>query len=377
LGEDRSPVPLLVFVLVGAGLLAEQANQYSVAVLGARMRFGLVNAITIVGAVLRAVLIAAAILLEWGLAGVAGAYAIGAALTATATALAVQRVDPRYALTTVTADWGTLRPQLRFGLSSVLATFAGAILWQVHPLLIGAVAGTAGVAAFYVGMRFPMLVSEMNWRTAEVLFPAVSAMPDSADESRRATALSAGVRWLTFLVLPLAVLGAILAPPLLELWLHQVPDRAVPVFRLGVLVMLLDAWAVPALQVLWGLGKATRIAFTMVAAAAVAVALDLLLLPSLGQVAAPVAMLAGLALLSTDAVVQAARHSRMRVSQLVQRDVATFLPAAGACAVAASIGRWAAGPGHDLTQVVLGTLFGLAAYAAAVHWSGAGRAQGA
>ena len=371
LGQGAATVGLLVFTLVGIGLLADQVIQYAVAVFSAHLRFGLGNLILSASTLLRAVLLTTALVLRPGLVGVACANAGGAVLTAVGAALVLRHVDARHALATVRFDWRALRPQLQFGLSSLLATLAGALLWQIHPLMIGMFVGPAAVVAFFVGMRLPMLVSEINWRTAEVLFPAVSGgTPGSQDSRHAAVALSTGVRWLTLLVLPMAVMGFVLARPILDAWLIHVPDGAVTILRLGVVVMLLDAWAVSALQVLWGLGNASSIAMTMGSAAVTAIMLNFALLPVLGAPAAPIAMIVGLTILAGLSLAEAARRTGLALTSLLARDIAGLLPAGALCAAATVLGRWVAGDAGSLAQAVLGALLGMTGYVVAIRFSG-------
>lgn len=361
---------MVVFALVGVALLAEQVIQYTIAVLSAHLRFGSGNLILSAGTILRAGLLAGALILGTGLIGVAAAHAAGTALTALIAALFVQRVDSRYGLAALTLDWHALRPQLEFGLSSLLATMGGTVLWQIHPLMIGTLVGPAAVAAFHVGIRLPMQASEMNWRTAEVLFPAVAAATAEEGESRDpGMALSTGARWLTLLVVPLAVMGFTLAPAILDAWLVDVPEGAVAILRVGVVVMLLDAWAVVALQVIWGLGKARYIALAMGGAAITAVGLNSVLLPSVGALAAPVAMGAGLTLLAGLVYAEAVRSTGVGLWGLVRRDMVSVLPAGAACAAGAALGGRALVHSGSLPVVAGGALLGLVAYAAAVRFT--------
>ena len=361
---------LLVFMLVGVALFAEQIVQYCLAVLGAHMRFGLTNSILGGGTLLRAALIVVALVLNSGVTGVAIAYAIGSGLTAAAAASVLARVDGRHALHNVRFDWLALRPQLRFGLLSLIATLAGAALWQIHPLMLGLMAGPATVVAFFVGIRLPMLVSEISWRTAEVMFPAVSAEADPRNgDCRTAIILSAGVRWLMMLVLPLAAMGFVLAPSILAVWLPEVPDSATTVLRLGMVVILLDALAVAAMQVLWGLGKSGSLAAIMGAAAMVTIALNFLLIPMYGPVAAILAMIAGLSLVTSFSLWIAAGKAGLSLSSLLMRDVVSLLPAGLACAAAATLGAWPIqGSGH-VWQLTLGAVFGIVAYAIAIMFT--------
>lgn len=361
-----------VFVLVGLALLMEQATQYCLAVLGASLRFGLVNLVQAGGVLLRAILITTAFLAHAGLAGVAFAYAAGAAVTAAVAASIVRRIDPAHALREVTIDFAALRPQLRIGLASLIATAAGAILWHSHPLIIGALAGPDAVVVFFIGMRVAILVSESNWRTAEVLFPVVSANSHiGGDTGRAAVALSTGVRWLSLIVLPVSAIGCVLAPWLLEVWLGVVPAGASTVMRIGLIVVLFDAWAVAAMQVLWGLGRPLRIAVPMAAAAAMAVALDFILIPTLGPLAGPVAMSGGLVVLAAVTLAGAAQNVNIPLHRLLTKDISALLPAGVACAAGTSLGAWAAGSAGAGARVLLGSMTGILAYAIAIRYSSA------
>jgi len=331
------------------------------------MRFGLANLVLGGSVVLRALLVVAAIAWRGDLVAVATAYALGAAVAAALASAAVRRVDPGHRVGRVLFDLRVLRPQLQFGAATVTATVAGALLWHVHPLVIGALLGPAAVVGFYVGMRLPMLVSEMNWRTAEVLFSAVSAADRGPARNPRAPlALSTGVRWLTLIVLPVAVIGGILAPSLLAVWLGDVPPGAVAVLRLGLVVVLLDAWSVAATQVLWGLGRPLRIAVVTVLAAGLAIALNLALLPRLGVLAAPLAIMIGLGLVAGISLRSAATVAGATFGRVLARDIGSLLPAGAAGGVGALLGVQLAGE-SDLARLTLGALMGLMFYAVAIR----------
>jgi SAM-dependent methyltransferase len=277
----------------------------------------------------------------------------------------VQWTKPEYSLARIRFDLGALRPERHFGFSTLLASFAGAVVWHVHPLAIGALIGPGAVAAFHVGMRLPMVLSETNWRTAEVLFPAASRAPDSTAVR---TALVTGLRWLTLLVLPAAVLGFVLAPDILDLWLQDVPAGAVAVMRVGMAVIVLDAWAVTALQVLWGLGGALRPAVAMVIAAIVAIAVDLVLVPVLGVLAAPLAIGGGLLVTSIVTLRGAGARAGVPGVQPLTREAVGFAGAALACAIAAVLGGWLGGD-RAILRLLLGAAFGLAAFGIVLRFS--------
>jgi O-antigen/teichoic acid export membrane protein/predicted TPR repeat methyltransferase len=358
-----------IFALVGVALFMDQAAQYSIAVMAGRMRFGLANLVLGGGVVLRAVLVVAAIVLHDGLVAVAAAYALGAALNAALAGAAAQRVDRAHWLGRVLLDLRILRPQVRFGAATLVATLAGAVLWHVHPVLIAALVGPAAVVAFHVGMRLPMLVSEMNWRTTEVLFSAVSAADrGSLPDPRLSLALSTGVRWLTLVVLPLAVIGGMLATSILTVWLGAVPPGAETVMRLGLVVVMLDAWSVAATQVLWGLGRPVRTAAVTVVAATLAIGLNMAWLPALDILAAPLAIMVGLTLVAVVNLRAAASAAGAELGRVLLRDVGSLLPAGAAAAAGTLLGLRLAGDGH-LARLLLGVLIGVVAYVVAIRYT--------
>ncbi len=364
------PLPEMeVFALVGVALFLDQVVQHGLAVLAGRQRFGLSNLVLAAGALTRMALIIGAVVVRGDLNGVAVAYSLAALATALFTTAAVQRVDPGHGVFSATFDLQGLRPQLRFGIGTLTATAAGAVLWQVHPLIIGTLIGPAAVVAYHVGMRPTLLLSEMSWRTAEVLVPAVSrTVSRPSDAARVGIALSSGVRWLTFIVTPVALVVAILAPALLRLWLPEVPAGTAEILRLGMVVVLLDAWSVAGMQVLWGLGRVDRIAAAMAASAVLAVVTDMLLIPVLGPPAAPLALLLGLFVMVSTSLPSAAAAAAVPVSGILVRDIAGLMPPAAACALGTTLAARAGG-GADAPSVVLGALGGLTAYLLAARYA--------
>jgi O-antigen/teichoic acid export membrane protein len=166
--------------------------------------------------------------------------------------------------------WGTRR----FGLASQAIDLTLRAIWEAGPLLVGLIAGAAAVVPFHVGQKFPLALSALSARAAEVMLPAGAA--DAEDARLLAVA---GTRINLALVLAPAVVLIAIAPELLAAWTGAADAAAVLALRLTAGAVILDALALSTLFLLWGRGGVGA------AAAAPAAALAVLLVVGSGAAA--------------------------------------------------------------------------------------------
>jgi len=251
-----------VFWLVGASLLLERVSGFGSAVLTGLRRFELTN------------LVASSTAVLWGIAAII-ALVSGGSVPAVATCLLgtslvkcgitlafVARLSPRYAFKPGLIRWWSVRNHVSFAFSSLLVELFSGLAWNCGPVLLGFFRGPTAAVPYYIGQKFPLAVSGMSWRSAEVLFPAASQNLNDADRSR--DILRVGSRWVLALALPFAVLLFVAAPHLLQAWIGSVPAGAVPILRLLAVVVVLDAVAAGPLLMLWGRGAIKTVVATQV-----------------------------------------------------------------------------------------------------------------
>lgn len=124
----------LVFGLVGVSHVCAWVGGFEVEVLCGLRRFDIMNMITIAATLLEFGGMVGLIVTGRGLVAVAAWHAAMAAAAAYASYAAVARLDPMYRLRLGRIEWGTIRPNVSFSLSTQIAEAARGYLWQAPPL---------------------------------------------------------------------------------------------------------------------------------------------------------------------------------------------------------------------------------------------------
>lgn len=257
--RDRLQLPavehetaILVFWLVGGALCADRISAFGSAVLNGLRRFELINIITAVASVTWALGVVALLINGGSILAVAGFNLAVAVLKGGGTLWIVTRRVPAFRYRPLFLRWGALRQHMVFAVSSLLIDVLSNITWNIAPVLIGFVSGPAAAVPFYIGQKFPVAVSGMSWRAAEVLFPAASE--NQNDPVRSEEVLRVGSRWVLVLALPFAILLIVAAPGLLRAWVGNTPPGTVMVLRILAATVVADAIMVTPLHMLWGRG---------------------------------------------------------------------------------------------------------------------------
>ena len=279
----------LVFWLVGATLCADHVSGFGFAVLSGLRRFKLINVVATLASITWA-MGAVIILMNGGnVADVAACQLIVAVLKSVGMLWLVARFSPKFRFRLGFIKWTALKRHVSFAASSMAAQTLSAIAWESAPVLIGFVSGSAAAVPFFIGQKFPLAVSGMSWRAAEVVFPA-------ATENRHDTVASGDVlrvcsRWVLVLALPFTILFFVAAPDILHAWVGNPPPGSVMVLRILAATVLADAAAAPSLHLLWGRGAMRPILITYVAQAVGLIALILALIYPFGVAGAAWGML--------------------------------------------------------------------------------------
>ena len=183
------------------------------------------------------------------------------------------RVRPGLASRRAAGDLGGLAAML------TLAEAAIAAVYVVDRAILGALGSASAVGQFEGPVRAHNLLRSLNSAVTVTVLPAASRLVAEGDRRRLAELLVRGSRYTLALIAPIAVVGAVLAAPLLDAWLG-------PEYRAGgaAMAILLVHWLVNgasgvAAALLVGLGSAVTVARWAVAVALTNVALALALVP--------------------------------------------------------------------------------------------------
>ena len=108
-----------------------------------------------------------------------------------------------------------------FGGYSMVSSFGGIILFQLHKILIGVFIGPAAVTVFAVPQNLAKKIHELVARAVEVLFPVTSELHGTRQLERLKEIHLKTMRFLSLIVLTGCLPLIPLTYPFLELWIDQ------------------------------------------------------------------------------------------------------------------------------------------------------------
>jgi O-antigen/teichoic acid export membrane protein/protein-L-isoaspartate O-methyltransferase len=352
----RTVVP--VFWLVGGVLCAEQISAFGFSVLAGLRRFKLLNLIGGIANVAWAVGAVAVLVNGGSVTAVAGCQLAVSMLKCMGTMRIIARLSPKYGFRPLFFRWHAFRRHISFTASSLLMDGFSGIAWNSAPALIGFIGGSAAAVPFYVGQKFPLAVSAMGNRAAEVLYPAASE--NRHDLEKSGEVLRAGLRWVMALVLPFAVLLFVAAPGILHAWVGDAPPGSVIILRVMTATVLAEAVLLAPVLLLWGRGVVRPVLFAYVGQGVGVVALTTALVYRFGAAGAAWGMLVPIAASAAALFVVAARECAIDAWKLAARTWRGLLLPALACGISASSVLYF--PGGGRLRVVAAMAAGGVAY---------------
>jgi O-antigen/teichoic acid export membrane protein len=372
--QQSGPILPVVFVFAAGGFIATQMFSYQIVILQGLRRFDLSNFLSICSTLITAIAIVVAIAFGRGLLGVIQAQAAGLALCALAAYCVVIHTEPRFRQRLGRFDWAALRPHMGFSLGNQLISLLAGATWQCAPFLIGFMLGPAWVSSYQIGRKFPAAAAALLWPFAVVLFPAASEHQRASDLARAGEALEGGTRWLVLMALPVCVELWILAPSLLQAWLHDPPAGSLAVFRLMTAAILANVPCLAAVSVLLGRGAIGVLLQISAVQAAVVVAITWLLLPRVGVEGAAWALVAVTPFSSAAIVSAAGRRCGVPFSRFVQRVFAGLYVPLAACSLTTFAVRQMCRTGQ-WGGLIFGVFAGTAVYGIALYLIGANQQE--
>jgi O-antigen/teichoic acid export membrane protein len=368
-GNNRSMAPE-VFAFVAIAFAADRLVQFSSGVLAGLRRFGIMNALAAGAALAR--LVGSLALLWTGHTVVAIALwnAILCGLWAAAALTCVRAIQPQFSFRAGPLRWKLVRPHLSFGLLSFLTELSIKVMWDLAPLVIGFLCGSAAIVPYSIGRRFPIALNHVNSRAAETLFPAASERKARNDSEGSRSVLQLGTRWILVTALPVCIVLWILAPGLLHAWVGEFSAEGSLILRLTCAAVLAQGLGMGAMQVLWGRGEVHTLVKVLGVLAAPSLALTVALVWLYGEVGAAVALCVALVVTAAIFLLLGARACEAPLWGLV-RDAfrGLLLPAAG-CAALAYLGVWLVNPQHWAGVIAVSLGAGMS-YVAILYFTGA------
>jgi O-antigen/teichoic acid export membrane protein len=270
----RAAIPA-VLSAVAVGFIAGRLQAFANAVLAGRQMFQVMNSISVAVLIVRTSVIVFLLLHGHSLILIAASYA-ALSIVEVAIALGFTYKLRAFRPKRVFTEWSRLREIGEFGVVSFLATLVQNIWWFSPQLLVGLLSGnTSANASLYAGQRPCFVISDLNWRGADVLFAAAASQAAEKDKKRISEVLDFGGKNVLAIALPLAVGLFFFAPALVRVWLGAAAPLTVNIMRFTSIGIVADALWVGPLHVMWALGRARRVLIISLYMASASMVIDL------------------------------------------------------------------------------------------------------
>jgi O-antigen/teichoic acid export membrane protein len=321
---DSSALTWVLGLVALDAFFSQLASFLGYALIGAR-RYLFLNATATGTAIARVLAVIAAIRLGGDLVAIAAGQLAVTALSAAIPFVFARRVDHRIAFRH-RFTWDVLRRHAPFAFRSQAIQAVSSAKWQSPVPLLSFLTNPATAAVFSIGQRIPAALIPLNWRAASVVFPAASEHHSAGQRDTLRDVFVIALRGTLLLVLPPAVALLWLADALLPVWIGSVEQTAVLVARLIVVVVVVDALAYGAFQILWAIGAVDVLIRTAGIGVLIQLALTIALVRFTGATAPALGLIA--AVVVTTAVLLISASRRIAIPPVVvARNVAAFLPA--------------------------------------------------
>lgn len=245
-------------------------------------RFDLMNTTIAVSAVVQAAAMTIVIVLGGGL------VALG--ITSTATSLATQawryllarRLVPGLSVSPRRAHRDLLRPFAGLSIWYGIEDAAYIVVSRIDTIVVGLVLGAVSAGVYSVGQRLALALAQLAQPVAGMFFPHSSELAARGDTAGLRKSFLTGTRLILGVIAPLALTLAILAGPIIEVWVGADFDGGAPVTVF--LCAAVTVWVLidTGVTMLLGTGRARFPALTRISEAGLNLALSVLLANLIG-----------------------------------------------------------------------------------------------
>jgi O-antigen/teichoic acid export membrane protein len=255
---------------------------------------------------------------------------------------------------------------LAFGRSTLLLRSTGVLHRGMDRIVVGVLLGPAAVTVVDAATQVQMGAESVLGASSYSVTPAASWIDARRDPAGLRRLAVTGTRLSLLATLPFVVLPAVLAVPLVDVWLGEAGAGVAALVPLALAYSLVNAPVQVLSNLLVGIGRVGSVLWPALAAVGVNLIATMVLVGPLGPRGAFVGSLVGAAVLVPALLVAGCRAVEVPIPAFVRGAVRG--PAVAALAAAAGAGAVVRGiaPGADLgdlATLVLGGLVGLAATA--------------
>jgi O-antigen/teichoic acid export membrane protein len=327
---------LVLLVLVASAALSLPAG-LSGTLLEGLSRFDLLNLFRMGHAMLRLMLIVIALQLQLGLLGVAVAELAARLALHVGRWAAVWRIEPAL----MPRPWlhaDVRRDMLSFGAWNAFRQAGEVAIGKLYEPILSLLAGMPAVGAFYVGRRLGSMPAELMVPMAGVLFPLSSELEASGRGRTLRDTYMHATKIALVVGLPICLVLAFGAEPILSNWLQGRAPEAVPVLAVFAFVFLVMGAALPSEVMLLGLGHARLLAILGLLQGIITIGAGIPLVSRVGPAGLALGSLAAVLLLQ--GLVQmpmAARLCGLGIGPFLRRGVLPPLLAAAPVALAMAL----------------------------------------
>ncbi|HWE85502.1 MAG TPA: oligosaccharide flippase family protein [Terracidiphilus sp.] len=281
----RAIIPA-VLSAVAISLIAARLTGFANAVLAGRQMFHVLNTISISVLVVRTSAFVILLLRGHSLILIAATYAAFSILEAAIALIFIYRLRA-FRPSRILLEWKRLREIGEFGVASLLSTLVQNAWWFTPQLLVGLMSGnTSANAALYAGQRPCFVISDLNWRGADVVFAASASQDSEKDKESICELLDFGGKSILAIALPLAVGLFLFAPVLVRVWLGAAAPLTANVMRLTSAGVVAEALWVGPFHVLWALGRVRKVLLISICMAVASLVINLVAIHWLGPAGA-------------------------------------------------------------------------------------------
>jgi O-antigen/teichoic acid export membrane protein len=226
--ELRDSARVLVVVMTLDFALGLPGAAFAGTLMGLQ-RYDLVNTTLIVTGILQAAAMALVIVLDGGL--------VPLGIVTVAISLAGQvwryyltrRLVPGLSVSPRSADRGLARPFVGLSIWYGIEDAAFIVVYRVDTIIVGLVLGAGAAGVYSVGQRLAFALGQLAQPMAYLFFPHSSELAARGDAAGLRESLRTGTRLILGAMAPLALAMAILAGPIIEIWVGSDFDDAAPV----------------------------------------------------------------------------------------------------------------------------------------------------
>lgn len=279
----------LVLMIVGLNLALKFPIGVFEGFVTGLQRYEIANAISIGGSLLRAGITVALLLQGYKLLALATVGLLGDVLMGIMMATVCMRLLPWLSIGRCYLSRRVLRDVYAFGLWSSLIAVASRVLYDSDSILIGMFMPAAAITHFAVANNLVRYLRQLAYGFGNVFTPAASDLDARSEREQLGDLVIYGTRYAMAVILPAAVLIALIGREFLGLWIGtRYAAESGAVLIILALSQASGMALFPAGAMLYGLNRHQYLAYILLAQATLKVGLTTVLLPSHGVLGAAI-----------------------------------------------------------------------------------------